>query len=48
LCTDKTIYEPFYAGFEEAVGVYKLELERSVLGKYNSPNFAKVVRDKKE
>jgi hypothetical protein len=29
-------------------GVYKLELERSVLGKYNYPNFAKVVRDKKE
>jgi predicted AlkP superfamily pyrophosphatase or phosphodiesterase len=29
-------------------GIYKLELERSVLGKYNYPNFTKVVRDKKE
>jgi hypothetical protein len=30
-CTDKTIYEPFYAGFEEA-GVYKLELKDLFLG----------------
>lgn len=29
-------------------GVYKLELERSVLGKYNYPNFTKVVRDGKK
>lgn len=29
-------------------GIYRLELERSVLGKYNYPNFTKVVRDKKE
>jgi len=28
-------------------GVYKLEMERSVLGKYNYPNFTKVVRIKK-
>ncbi|WP_396184797.1 alkaline phosphatase family protein [Flavobacterium sp.] len=28
-------------------GVYKLELERSVLGKYNYPNFTKVVREEK-
>ena len=29
-------------------GVYKLELERSVLGKYNYPNYTKVVRDGKK
>jgi predicted AlkP superfamily pyrophosphatase or phosphodiesterase len=29
-------------------GVYKLKLERSVLGKYNYPNFTKVVREKKK
>lgn len=29
-------------------GVYKLELERSVLGKYNYPNFTKVVRKEKK
>jgi hypothetical protein len=29
-------------------GVYNLELERSVLGKYNYPNFTKVVRDEKK
>jgi predicted AlkP superfamily pyrophosphatase or phosphodiesterase len=29
-------------------GIYKLELERSVLGKYNYPNFTKLVIDKKE
>lgn len=28
-------------------GVYNLELERSVLGKYNYPNFTKVVREEK-
>jgi len=29
-------------------GIYKLELERSVLGKYNYPNYTKVVREEKK